>query len=147
MSVSEKYSMVEFYWIMIAGIIIGVAIFNIYFIINESQFIDKETMDEVCTQLSGQPSVFNYQESTSKKIICNPIEKKDEKVLDDGKIVLKGYKQVIKVDVKMGPKDNEEGTRVTPELYKFSNESTDQIPTAKIVFEYNRSLCFDWECD
>lgn len=82
----------NFGWGMV-GFMIGLIFVAIAWAIflGEEFSIDKTTLDEVCTQLSGQPSVFNIEETTDKVIVCNPMAKKDEIVLDEGKIILKNY--------------------------------------------------------
>ena len=119
---SEKYSTGDLF---LAGVLGFILSFLIFFLTGND--IEISTLDEVCTRLSGEPSLFNLDESTPSQIICNPLEKKDEKVLDDGKIILKGYKEVIKVKMEMGPKDNEEGTRVTNKYMLFSKEEQEEL--------------------
>ena len=53
------------------------------------QVMEQETLDEICTELSGETSEYNMEETTRHKLICNPGE--DEIVLDHGAIVLRGY--------------------------------------------------------
>lgn len=89
---SEEYNKGDLFFGGFMGFIVGVLLL---LIIKDGIIFDTSTMDEVCTQLSGEPSVVNHQESTSEKIVCNPREKVDEEVLDDGKIILKGYKKMV----------------------------------------------------
>ena len=112
---SEKYSTGDLF---LAGVLGFILSFLIFFLTGND--IEISTLDEVCTRLSGEPSLFNLDESTPSQIICNPLEKKDEKVLDDGKIILKGYKESP-----LTQRDIEE--KVTNKYMLFSKEEQDEL--------------------
>jgi len=71
---------------LIGAFITGVSIDNGY-----RQVMEQETLDEICIELAGEPSVYSLKETTRHQLICNPTNDPDDIVLDDGKIILRGY--------------------------------------------------------
>ncbi len=87
-----SYKMID----IVLGICIGALIMHIGWAIvmfgfGGSDILSYETLDEICTELSGELSEYNKLETTKHKLICNPINDPKDIVLDDGAIVLRGY--------------------------------------------------------
>ena len=58
------------------------------------QIMEQETLDEICTELAGEPSEYSMEETTRHKLICNPTNDPKDIILDDGAIVLRGYENI-----------------------------------------------------
>ena len=78
---------------LIVGTIFG-AVFGFllgFLIFTWDPILEKETLDEVCTELAGEESKYDLYASRKDKIVCIPSQAADEIVLDGGKIILRGF--------------------------------------------------------